>query len=70
MIILSITAYVTTRKIGGSLVVTLPKDIVNLIDIHVNETIKIDIDKTRPDFFGKCKGIGKFTEKDRLESRV
>ena len=67
---MSVTAYATTRKIGGSLVVTLPKDIVNLIDIHENETIKIDIDKTRPDFFGKCKGIGKFTEQDRLGARV
>jgi len=64
---LDMTAYVTTRKVGGSLVVTLPKEIVELGDIHPKETIEITVSKTRPNFFGKCRGIGKFTENDRMD---
>ena len=67
---MSLTTYVTTRKIGGSLIVTIPKQIAELIGLRENETIKIDIEKKRPNFFGKCKGIGKFTKEDRLDSRV
>lgn len=56
-----------TRKIGGSLVVTIPKKIVKEKSIQEGELVKFDVDKARLDGFGKFKGIGKFTRKDREE---
>jgi len=64
---LDVTAYVKTRKEGKSLVVTLPKEIVELVDIRPRDTIMITVDKVRPDFFGKCRGIGRFSEEDRMK---
>ena len=58
-----------TRAIGGSLVVTIPKEIVKEEQIKENELVEIVIEKPRKDFFGALKGIGRFTEEDRIKDR-
>jgi len=58
-----------TRKIGGSLVVTIPKEIVREEQLKENELIEIKVKKPRKDFFGALKGIGSFTKADRMEDR-
>ena len=57
---------VKTRKIGGSIVTTIPKPVVEKEGIRGNEFVKLDIKKVKKSFFGKLKGIGPFTEKDEL----
>ncbi|MBU0761031.1 MAG: AbrB/MazE/SpoVT family DNA-binding domain-containing protein [Nanoarchaeota archaeon] len=58
-----------TRAIGGSLVVTIPAEIVKGEILRENEVVEIEVSKPRKDFFGALKGIGKFTEEDRMEDR-
>jgi hypothetical protein len=55
-----------TRKVGGSLVVTLPKELVESEKIKEGEIIKISVKKLRKDGFGTLKGVGPFTVEDEL----
>ncbi len=66
---MNVTTYVTTRKVGGSIVITLPKQVVDLVDIHEHETIKIGVEKPRKTYVGSLKGIGKFTHDERKDHR-
>lgn len=59
-----------TRAIGGSLVITIPKEIVREKSIQEGELVEIEVEKLKKDFFGTLKGIGSFTEKDRMEDRL
>ncbi len=56
------------RAIGGSLVVTIPKEIIREESIHEGELVEIEVKKTKKDFFGALKGIGPFTKEDELKS--
>ena len=60
-------ALTKTRKIGGSLVVTIPKTIVEEEGLKEGQTIKIDVKRIKKDFFGAFKGIGPFTKEDELD---
>jgi hypothetical protein len=55
-----------TRKVGGSLVVTLPKELVEAKKIKEGEIIQINVKKIRKDGFGILKGVGPFTVEDEL----
>ena len=55
-----------TRKVGGSLVVTLPKELVENEKIKEGEVVKIRVKKLRKDGFGVLKGVGPFTVEDEL----
>lgn len=57
------------RSIGGSLVVTIPKEIVREKCLNEGELIELEIEKSKKDFFGALKGIGSFTREDRMEDR-
>jgi len=57
-----------TRKVGGSIVVTLPKEIVELEKIKENEYVEITVKKHRIDGFGILKGLGPFTIEDELNT--
>ena len=52
-----------TRKVGGSLVVTLPKELVESEKIKEGEVIEIRVKKLRKDGFGILRGVGPFTGK-------
>ena len=54
-----------TRAIGGSLVVTIPKEIIREKSIQAGELVEIGIEKVKKSGFGIFKGIGRFTEKER-----
>ena len=58
-----------TRSIGGSLVVTIPKEVVKEESLNEGELVELEVKKVRLEGFGKFKGIGKFTCKDRMEDR-
>jgi bifunctional DNA-binding transcriptional regulator/antitoxin component of YhaV-PrlF toxin-antitoxin module len=55
-----------TRKVGGSIVVTLPKEIVESKKIKEGEIIEISVKKVRKEGFGILKGVGPFTVEDEL----
>ncbi len=57
-----------TRKVGGSLVVTLPKELVETQRIKENEVVEITVKKCRKDGFGILKGVGPFTVEDELNA--
>jgi hypothetical protein len=61
------TTLVKTRKVGGSLVVTLPKDLVEAKKIREGEIVEISVKKLRVDGFGALRGIGPFTSDDELK---
>src|SRR3972149_9699831 len=53
-----------TRKVGGSLVVTLPKELVESQKIKEGEVVEVTVKKLRKAGFGSLKGIGPFTAED------
>jgi len=57
-----------TRKVGGSLVVTLPKELVESEKIKEGEIIEIKVKKLRKKGFGILKGVGSFTAEDELKT--
>ena len=60
---------VRTRKIGGSVVATIPNDIAKKLDIRENELIEIDVRKPRKSFFGIMKKLADFREEDRFDRK-
>lgn len=59
-----------TRKVGGSLIVTLPKEIVKEEGLQTGEAVKIQVEKVKKDYFGSLKGIGKFTKEDEFDTHA
>jgi len=57
------------RSIGGSLVITIPKEIVKEKSLREGELIELELEKTKQNFFGALKGIGSFTRQDRMGDR-
>ncbi|MBS7611563.1 AbrB/MazE/SpoVT family DNA-binding domain-containing protein [Candidatus Bathyarchaeota archaeon] len=57
---------VKTRKVGGSLVVTLPKELVESKKIKEGEIVEISVKKVRKDGFGAFKSLSPFTVRDEL----
>ncbi len=52
------------RRVGGSLMVTIPKEVAELENIHSGEMVQLEIKKMKKDWFGACKGIGGLLRKD------
>jgi len=57
-----------TRKVGGSIVVTLPRELVEAQKIKENEIVEIIVKKCRKDGFGILKGMAPFTVEDELKT--
>jgi len=57
-----------TRKVGGSIVVALPKELVETLKIKENETVEITVKKCRKDGFGILKGMNAFSVEDELKT--
>ena len=57
-----------TRKVGGSLIITLPKELVETEKIKEGEIVKIRVKKLRKDGFGVLKGMPSFTVEDELKT--
>ncbi len=61
-------ALVRSRKVGGSIVVSIPKEVAEHEGIQEGELLEIDVRKVKKDWFGAFKGIGPFTNKDELST--
>ena len=57
------------RKVGGSLVATIPKEATEKLNLSDNDVVELEIRKPRKSFFGVYKGIPSFKESDRLDER-
>ena len=63
-------AMTRTKAVGGSIMVTIPKEIVREEGINVGELIEIEVSKPKkkPNYFGMLKGIGPFKKEYKLDS--
>lgn len=61
-------AVVKTRRVGGSLVVTLPKELVESKRIREGEILEIAVKKVRKDGFGVLRGMSRFAAEDELKA--
>jgi len=52
------------RKVGGSLVATVPKDLVALEGLTEGQAVKISVTRLKRSFLGCARGIGSFTAED------
>lgn len=50
------------RKVGGSIMVRIPKEIVEIEGIKEGETLQVDIKKLKKDFFGITPGLLPFNK--------
>ena len=65
-----IISLVKTRKIGGSLVVTIPIEIIKDENIEEGEVVEIKVKKRKIDYFGALRGIGSFKKEDRAKGQL
>lgn len=63
-------ALTKTRKIGGSLVVTIPKNVAEEEGLVEGQTVKIGIEKVKKSGFGLFKGIGPFTKDSKFKGQL
>ncbi len=59
-------ALARVRKVGGSLVVTIPREVAEEEGVKPGELVNIEIRKTKKSFFGIDRGIGPFTRDDEM----
>jgi bifunctional DNA-binding transcriptional regulator/antitoxin component of YhaV-PrlF toxin-antitoxin module len=55
-----------TRKVGGSLVITIPKKLAESKKIKEGELVEMTVKKVKIDGFGAFKGMKPFTAEDEL----
>lgn len=55
-------------SVGGSIMVTIPKQVAELLNIHPNEPVEIELKKVKKSGFGMFRGSGltPFTKEDEL----
>ena len=61
-------ALVKSRKVRGSIVVSIPKEVTEQEGIGEGELVEIDVRKARKDWFGSLKGVGKVSKEDELDA--
>jgi len=62
-------AYVKTRRAGGSLIVTLPREVAELLGLRESEVIRITVERPNRSYFGAFRGVGRFRHKERADHR-
>jgi len=59
---------VKVRRVGGSLVVTIPKELVETEGIKEGEVVFVDVKKAKKSWFGTARGVAPFTAEDELKA--
>ena len=61
-----------TKKVGGSLMVVVPKKMIDAANIKEGEEVEIEVRKVKKKdfrkYFGAFKGVGPWTKEDRFDS--
>jgi antitoxin component of MazEF toxin-antitoxin module len=60
---------VKTRRIGGSIVVRIPKDVVEQEGIREGELVELKVKKARKDWFGAFPQLKPFSREEEFDSR-
>jgi antitoxin component of MazEF toxin-antitoxin module len=58
-------ALAKVRRVGGSLVVTIPNELAQKQDLKPGQLVDIEVRKAKKSFFGMDRGIGPFTRDDQ-----
>lgn len=61
-------ALAKVRKVGGSLVVTIPKEVAEAEGLQVGGLVRIEVKKVRRSWFGAARGVAPFTAEDELRA--
>ena len=61
-------ALTRAKRVGGSIMVRLPKEIVQQEDIHEGEMVEVDVRKPKKDWFGATPSLGPFVHDDELDT--
>jgi len=56
------------KRVGGSIMVRIPKDAALLERINNGDLLKLTITKARRDVFGTLPAVGRFTREDKLDA--
>lgn len=56
-----------TTSVGGSIMLTIPKEVVRMLNLNPNEQIEVEVKKIKKSGFGLFRGVGKFTKEDELQ---
>jgi antitoxin component of MazEF toxin-antitoxin module len=59
-----------TRKVGGPIVVTLPKELVEAQNIKENQCVEITVKKSRTNGFGIFRAMSPFTAADEIKGQL
>lgn len=61
-----------TVSVGGSLMITVPKQIADMLNLHANEQLEVEVKKAKTSAFGMFKGtkLTRFTKEDELDFNV
>ncbi len=60
-------ALTKARRVGGSIMVRIPKELVEQEEIREGELLEVDVRKARKSWFGALPGAGPFTREDELD---
>lgn len=55
------------RKVGGSLMVTIPKEVAELENVHSGEMVRVEIKKVPTDLFGVFPGLSSLRKEDKVD---
>lgn len=58
------------RKVGGSVMVRIPVEVLEQESLHPGETVKLEVKKIKLMGFGSLKGIGPFTKDDEFKGQL
>ena len=61
---------VKARKLGGSLVVRIPKEVAEEKGITAGSSVKLKIKKVKKSWFGALKGVGPMTKEDEFDEQI
>lgn len=59
---------VKTRRIGGFIIVRIPKDVTEKEGIAEGEFVEIDVRKLKDDWFGALPALKKFSREEELDA--
>ena len=63
-------ALVRTRKIGGSIVVRIPKEIADQEQIRVGELVELEVRKPKDNWFGAFRELKAFSRAEELDAHT
>lgn len=58
------------RKVGGSVMARIPKEVLEQESLHPGETVRLDVKKVKINGFGSLKGISPFTKDDEFKGQL